>query len=127
MLAHIFIDLCLSMVRRGLMACVCVIDDAMTVNNRQELAYPGLVATLFDMYSLVSRALEQIRRIYQFIVTGMYKEMYLPRNDMLTCLYSELQRHGTYVTPLLYAEPSPKYLVFESSTDQECMITFILL
>ena len=75
MLAHIFIDLCLSMIRKGLMAGVGVVDSALMLNNQQELAYPGLVGTLFDVYSLIVRTLEQIRRIYQFITVGMYFEI----------------------------------------------------
>ena len=71
MLAHVFIELCLTMVRRGLTSGVSAIDNALARNQQYELAYPGLVCILFDVYCMVVRALEQIRRIYQFITAGI--------------------------------------------------------
>lgn len=71
MIASVFIALCLNMVRNGLMAGIKILDSALAVNATDELEYPGLVGTLYDVYSVLSRTVEQVRRIYQFNTTGM--------------------------------------------------------
>ena len=70
MMAHVFITLCLNMIRTGLMAGVKILDSALARNATYELEYPGLVSTLYDMYSILIRTVEQTRRIYQFTSTG---------------------------------------------------------
>ena len=71
MLARVFVSACIDMLISGIQQSERVLNNARRINDGSNMDVAWLVSILYSLYQQLAVTVEQLRRFYQFFLSGL--------------------------------------------------------